>query len=113
MSVNRLEVSGVRNLREVRLPTLRPINVFFGENGSGKTSLLESIHLLGMARSFRGSSIKTVITHDADECTVFGYLNSAARSEIPVGVSRGRQGDARIKVAQPFGGIGNATLCGR
>ncbi|WP_206616105.1 AAA family ATPase, partial [Escherichia coli] len=28
-------------------------NVFYGANGSGKTSILEAIHLLATGRSFR------------------------------------------------------------
>ena len=88
MSVSRLDVTAVRNLRQVRLTGFGPINVFYGENGSGKTSLLESIHLLGMARSFRGNSIKTVITHGAPECTVFGMISSATRPDVPVGITR-------------------------
>ncbi len=83
------------------------VNVFFGPNGSGKTSVLESIHLLGMARSFRGSSIKSLITHDEQSCTVFGMTAlcptavAAAGSPglgLPLGVQRNRTGEAQIKV---------------
>lgn len=85
---------------------LQGVNVFFGPNGSGKTSVLESIHLLGMARSFRGSSIKSLITHDEQSCTVFGStaLGQAAGVaessglELPLGVQRNRAGEAQIKV---------------
>ncbi len=72
MALTQLQISNVRNLLQVRLQGLKGVNVFFGCNGSGKTSVLESIHLLGMARSFRGSSVKSLINHESPSCTVFG-----------------------------------------
>ena len=74
MSLSRLNIDAVRNLHSVRLAGLAATNVFYGENGSGKTSILEAIHLLGMARSFRGNSVKSLINHDASQCTVFGEV---------------------------------------
>ena len=62
--------------------------------------MLESIHILGMARSFRGNSVKSVISHEENTCTVYGALSkpstSAARSTL--GVQRNRVGEARIKI---------------
>lgn len=104
MALTQLQINHVRNLRQVRLQGLRKVNVFFGSNGSGKTSVLEAIHVLGMARSFRGNSIKSLITHDAPACTVFGTTTAAttnsksAVSGIPLGVQRNRTGEAQIKV---------------
>jgi DNA replication and repair protein RecF len=37
------------------------INFIFGENGSGKSSFLEAIFILGRAKSFRSASIKSVV----------------------------------------------------
>lgn len=92
--LSRLEIHHVRNLHRVHLDGLQRINVFYGRNGSGKTSLLEAIHLLAMARSFRGS-IKSLITHGVDQVTVFGQLSPAP---LAVGVQRDRSGDVRIKL---------------
>ena len=77
-------------------------NLIYGINGSGKTSLLEAIYLLGRGRSFRSRNIRTVIQHDTDDCIVFGQLHEPASSEgrerdIPVGVHRTRKGDFRFK----------------
>ncbi|MFV8818911.1 DNA replication/repair protein RecF [Haliea sp. E17] len=91
----RLQISGVRNLRQVRLDELGPVNVFFGPNGSGKTSALEAIHLLGMARSFRGNP-RSLITHGESSCTVFGQL---VQGNIGLGVEREMGGEARIRVS--------------
>ena len=91
----RLHINQVRNLREVRLEGFQRVNVFYGHNGSGKTSVLEAIHLLGMARSFRGS-IKSLITHGSEACTVFGSLSPGNTS---LGVQRTTAGEVKIKIA--------------
>jgi DNA replication and repair protein RecF len=93
--LSRLQINQVRNLKSVRLEELQRTNVFFGHNGSGKTSVLEAIHLLGMARSFRGS-IKSLVTHGEDHCTVFGAL---VPGNTTLGVQRGVSGEVKIKVA--------------
>lgn len=83
----------------VRLENLCRVNVFFGRNGSGKTSVLESVHLLGLARSFRGSSIKSLISHGQSACTVYGRLAfSGGPGAVSLGVSRSASGEAQIKV---------------
>ena len=45
MHLTRLNIERVRNLKTVALHGLQPFNVFYGANGSGKTSILEAIHL--------------------------------------------------------------------
>ena len=101
MSLTQLQINRVRNLRQVRLQDLAQVNVFFGRNGSGKTSILEAIHLLGMARSFRGNSVKSLITHGEASCVAFGVANKPGDSEtgVSLGVQRGMAGEALIKVA--------------
>ena len=50
-----LRYETLQSLDIVPAPT---INVMHGENGSGKTSVLESIHLLATGRSFRTSKTR-------------------------------------------------------
>ena len=49
----------VFNLQETTLIT--------GRNGSGKTSVLEAIHVLLKSRSFRTSSINSLINHEEEK----------------------------------------------
>jgi DNA replication and repair protein RecF len=88
----------VRNLRSVTLPALEKTNILFGDNGSGKTSVLESIFLLGMARSFRSNQVKSMITHGSERCTVFGEVVKASGGNQPLGVSRDLQGGLQAKI---------------
>ena len=75
------------------------INVLYGANGSGKTSLLEAIYLLGRGRTFRSRYTKTLINHEARECTVFGAAKTKEHaSPYTIGVSRETTGSFQFKV---------------
>ena len=55
MKVTRLSINRFRNLTDIFLEPAAGVNVIFGENGQGKTNLLEAIWLFTGARSFRGA----------------------------------------------------------
>jgi DNA replication and repair protein RecF len=75
------------------------INIFYGANGSGKTSILEAIYLLGRGRTFRSRYTKTLINHEAQECTVFGAANCRKHTgSYTIGVSREATGSFLFKV---------------
>ncbi len=88
--IQQLTVTNVRNLVSASFYPSSSINILYGLNGSGKTSVLESIHLLGMARSFRSTRLRPVINRGAEQCTVFGRLQMYGYESgaLPVGVSR-------------------------
>lgn len=89
MIVSSISVTGVRNLHPVTLKLSSKINIFFGENGSGKTSLLESVYFLGLAKSFRTHHIDSMISDGFLEARVVSKLMSNG-SMINMGVSRTR-----------------------
>ncbi|QOR37063.1 DNA replication/repair protein RecF [Billgrantia diversa] len=88
MLIDRLAFTGLRNLGMLDFTPSPGINLIVGRNGSGKTSLLEGLHILGMGRSFRTRQLKHAISHDAEEMTLFARL--AGDPPLPVGVRRAR-----------------------
>lgn len=54
MRLTRLDVRNLRRLADVSLRPVPGLNLIIGDNGAGKTSLLEAAHLLAYGRSFRG-----------------------------------------------------------
>lgn len=59
--IERLFIRGFRNLEEVTLECGPAFNVITGENGAGKTSLLEAIAYLSTLGSFRGAKTEDLI----------------------------------------------------
>lgn len=106
MSLAELAVRKVRNLQAVRIAPGAGLNIIFGANASGKTSLLEAIHLLGLARSFRTTQIRHVITRGEASLQVFGRIQQEEGRLVPAGVERSPQatilrlGGASVSVAE-------------
>jgi DNA replication and repair protein RecF len=92
MFIQRVQVTHVRNLSRVSLAPLNSINVFFGVNGSGKTSLLEAIYLLVMGKSFRHALVRPVLQEGETECTVFAEVFSDDGRRLMLGAQRHRDG---------------------
>ena len=61
MSLSRLTISSFRNILSANLNAGSGLNLIYGQNGSGKTSILEAIFFLGMGRSFRSHLSQRVI----------------------------------------------------
>lgn len=93
MQITRLNIERVRNLKAVALNELQPFNIFYGLNGSGKTSILESIHLLATGRSFRTHIPKHYIQYEADDAIVFAQSASER-----IGMQKLASGEQLIKV---------------
>ncbi len=99
MTLRRLSAHNFRNLLSVHIELSPQLNIFFGQNGSGKTSLLEAISTLSQGRSFRSRKYKTIINHDAAGFTVFGEVLGGHQNIVPIGVQRDRNGETLIKKA--------------
>ena len=84
--LKRLQVSHLRNLDAVSITLSPDVNLFYGKNGSGKTSLLEAIALLGLGRSFRSHKIRTIIEHAQSQLTVFAELIAADHRKVTIGL---------------------------
>jgi DNA replication and repair protein RecF len=72
LALDRLSLEGVRNLAPTSLSPGPGINWLVGENGAGKTSVLEGIYMLGRGRSFRSARPASVIQHGLDQLRVVG-----------------------------------------
>ncbi len=84
MFVERLEVRNVRNLEHVVTHFSPKLNVVVGRNGSGKTSLLEAVHLLATAKSFRTGRIPELVRHQEAEATVFGIVQDGRAHRVGI-----------------------------
>lgn len=93
MAIEHLMLQGLRNIDSLTLSPTSGVNIIYGENGSGKTSLLEAIYLLAYGRSFRTHKQKNLIQHEKDSLTVFGRMPGKQ-----LGIERTVKGERRIKL---------------
>ena len=95
MHITRLILSHFRNILNAELPLSPQVNAIVGDNGSGKTSLLEAIYYLGHAKSFRTANATQLITLQQKEMVVYCELGNAQS----IGIKRSKTGE-QIKIAK-------------
>ncbi len=91
-----IKINNLRNLKNLSLKFDKKVSLFFGENGSGKTSILESIFFFNVARSFRSNKLSTVITHQQEKLNLFAKFSSDQQEPFSVGIEKGTEGPTKI-----------------
>lgn len=71
MRITRLDIAGLRRFGRVSLAPQPGVNLITGDNGAGKTSVLEALHLMAYGRSFRGRVRDGLIGRGAEAVEVF------------------------------------------
>lgn len=74
MLVKKIVLDGFRNIRDRQIDTSAKQIILTGENGQGKTNVLEAVYMLCYGTSFRTQNIKELVTHGRESfylCSVF------------------------------------------
>lgn len=71
--LKKIIVSDFRNIRFAELSFSDGVNCICGDNGQGKTNLLEAIYYLSMTKSASGASDRFCTRHGADSFSLAGY----------------------------------------
>ncbi|MBZ5494823.1 MAG: DNA replication/repair protein RecF [Acidobacteriia bacterium] len=74
MQVLNLRLYQYRNFDLQEIEFCPGTNLLYGQNGQGKTNLLEAIYLLGYGRSFRTATPRDCIQHGRQECRLEGKI---------------------------------------
>jgi DNA replication and repair protein RecF len=88
MSLAALQLAEVRCLKSAELDLHPGLNLISGDNGSGKTSLLEAIFLLGRGRSFRTRHTAQLIRHGSARLWVHGATEPVPGHSLGVECTR-------------------------
>lgn len=94
MTLSRLEIANLRNLQSVSLLPHSRLNLLTGANGSGKTSVLEALHLLGLGRSFRSGRARRLVNDAEAACSVFAGFEDQGQA----GIRRSANGETELKL---------------
>ncbi|CAH1524666.1 DNA repair protein RecF [Vibrio owensii] len=103
MPLSRLIIQQFRNIKACDIDLSAGFNFLIGPNGSGKTSVLEAIYLLGHGRSFKSSLTGRVIQNECDELFVHGRFLNSDQFELPIGINKQRDGSTEVKIGGQSG----------
>ncbi len=86
MPLTSLELQNFRLYERAKIEPSPHLNLISGANASGKTSLLEAIHLLGTARSFRTNQIEQLRRNGCPDLSVSGKLGEDGAETLRLGL---------------------------
>lgn len=98
MVIEKLLLSNFRNYEDCEFEPSGEVNVFFGENGVGKTNLLEAVSLASVGESFKAYKIEEMVKFGAELGRVIVVLDNQEKLEVMVtgGVVSGKKSSKRI-----------------
>ena len=76
MALHSLFVQNLRIIEQLDISLAADANLFVGENGAGKTSILEAIDILSRGRSFRERRTQPLLGNYAENLIVRSQLTS-------------------------------------
>ncbi len=71
MHLSKVRIELVRNISSMELSGLGALNIIHGANGSGKSSVIEALHLLATGRSFRTPNPKHYIQYHCRDALIY------------------------------------------
>lgn len=91
LQLHSIVVSRLRNLDTLTMKPNIGLNYIYGENASGKSSILEAIYLLSKLKSYRTKRIANVVSYGEDTLSVYAEGVSYNHSPFKIGIKRGYQ----------------------
>lgn len=90
MILKRISILNYKNLEQVELTFSPKLNCFLGQNGMGKTNLLDAVYFLSFCKSAGNPIDSQNIRHDADFFVIQGFYETAdgTPEEVYCGMKR-------------------------
>ena len=92
MRVAAIEIRHLRILDGVDIELSPRINLLIGSNGSGKSSLLEAVHIMGSGRSFRSHRLRDIVTYGKRGLRIVGRTVDDEGSSETLGIEHSPDG---------------------
>ncbi len=80
LQIESLTLNDFKNYGELNLEFSEGVNFLTGDNGSGKTNLLDAIYYLSMTRSFLNSGDSLCVKHGASQAIIRGVFSRNGES---------------------------------
>ena len=87
MKIEKLNLINYRNYSNLDINFSDTLNLIYGNNGSGKSNLIEAIYLLALTKSFRTNNDLNLIKKDATVATVKGTVITDEKTKYQIDLS--------------------------
>ena len=97
MTIDSISIIDFKNIGDERLELSPEINCFVGDNGAGKTNMLDAVHYLALARSMQTLADSQVVRHSKEAYIIEGKFCSDSGRHEQVVCSYSRRTGKRLK----------------
>lgn len=87
MKISKIKLTNFRNYDNLEESFFDTLNIIYGNNGSGKSNLIEAIYLLALTKSFRTSSDENLIKKEKLSCNVKGTIETSEKTDYEINIS--------------------------
>ena len=88
MKINKIKLTNFRNYENVEIEFLKGVNIILGDNGVGKTNLVEAIDFLTIGKSFKTNDEKEMIKFDQNFAKVHLEMTRKEKIELDCVISQ-------------------------
>ena len=86
MRIKKLQIRNLRNIEEIDLSCSEGIHFIHGQNGQGKTTVLEAIYILSNLRSFRDSDLAAALQYNEQVGQIRGFFEIEPGTQVELKV---------------------------
>jgi DNA replication and repair protein RecF len=86
--INKLSIRYLRNITQADIALSPTLNFIQGNNGAGKSSILEGIYLLARAKSFRNSHAKSLVQQGQKALTLYTEVKNQTDHTSKIGLRK-------------------------
>ena len=84
MQLYSINIKNLRSINRLNMNFKPGINLIYGKNGIGKTSMLEAMYILSISRSFRSHLLKNIITDGHTNIEIVGKIKDSKGTSLKI-----------------------------
>lgn len=115
MLIRELGLHNFRNYQEAEIHFPAGVSLIEGENGQGKTNILEAIYYLAVQRSWRASRDESIVRDKCESARISALVENRRGNQVRIAVGLGREREAVVNNTRDprrkqLAGVVTATL---
>lgn len=91
MILNSLVIKNLRSINTLNITFEPGINLIYGRNGIGKTSILEAIYMLSISRSFKSHFLRNIITEGESSVKIIGKIKDDLNTPFKIEYNKSKK----------------------